>query len=65
MREFSCRDREFDDVIGLDKTNSYSVVTEKEGAQDRGSLSRQTSYTGKKKMDPQGLGCRRNYEIRC
>ena len=26
VREFSCRDREFDVAIGLDKTNSFSVA---------------------------------------
>ena len=27
VREFSCRDGEFDVAIGLDKTNSFSVTT--------------------------------------
>ena len=31
VREFSCRDGEFDVVIGLDKTNSFFVATVGQG----------------------------------
>ena len=52
VREFSCRNGEFDVATGLNKTNSFSITTEKArqarqtrlGAHDRGSLSQQRFF---------------------